>query len=89
MRDPFHSSHRDAEHVDVAHHALLQPAPSGLIRVDSRRWFLQPTWRETCHRQLDAEEKPRASGRFANCDNPCALGKHYENIDDMALPLGL
>jgi uncharacterized protein (DUF1501 family) len=41
MRDQFHTARHDAEHAGAARRALLQPAPSDLIRLGSRRWFLQ------------------------------------------------
>ncbi len=40
MPDHFHRAHA-AEHVAAARRSLLQPAPTDLIRVGSRRWFLQ------------------------------------------------
>ena len=33
--------HRDAEHAGTAWYNPLQPAGSDLIRVGSRRWFVQ------------------------------------------------
>lgn len=40
MNDPNHDSHH-AQHAAAAGHSPLQPAASDLIRVGSRRWFLQ------------------------------------------------
>ena len=36
-----HSGRHDAEHAGAVCHSPLQPAASDLIRVGSRRWFLQ------------------------------------------------
>jgi hypothetical protein len=41
MRQRFHSIGHDAEHSGAAQRARLQPPAGDLIRVGSRRWFLQ------------------------------------------------
>jgi hypothetical protein len=41
MTNPFRATHHDAEHASVACRSPFQPATSDLIRVGSRRWFLQ------------------------------------------------
>jgi uncharacterized protein DUF1501 len=41
MRDLLHTVCHNAEHAGAARRARLQPAASDLIRVGSRRWFLQ------------------------------------------------
>src|SRR5438876_11667434 len=40
MPDPSHPTH-GADHAAASSHNPLQPAASDLIRVGSRRWFLQ------------------------------------------------
>jgi hypothetical protein len=37
----FHSTHHDTEHAGAIYRSTMQPAGSDLIRVGSRRWFLQ------------------------------------------------
>jgi uncharacterized protein (DUF1501 family) len=39
--NPFHRSHHDAEHAGARGRAPLQPVAADLVRVGSRRWFLQ------------------------------------------------
>src|SRR5262245_57362313 len=41
MTDLSRSARHDAEHAGAGRRALLQPAASDLIRVGSRRWFVQ------------------------------------------------
>src|SRR5256885_16594204 len=41
MMDSLHSTRHDAAHVGAVRRSPLQPAASDLIRVGSRRWFLQ------------------------------------------------
>jgi uncharacterized protein (DUF1501 family) len=41
MTNSFRASHHDAEHAGAACRSPFQPATSDLIRVGSRRWFLQ------------------------------------------------
>ncbi|HEV8067768.1 MAG TPA: DUF1501 domain-containing protein, partial [Planctomycetaceae bacterium] len=41
MTTTSHTGHHDAEHASAVCHSPLQPAVSDLIRVGSRRWFLQ------------------------------------------------
>jgi uncharacterized protein (DUF1501 family) len=41
MTDSFRATHHDAEHAGAARRSPFQPAPADLIRVGSRRWFLQ------------------------------------------------
>src|SRR5262245_51376225 len=41
MTNSSHPTRHDAEHADAVCRSPLQPAASDLIRVGSRRWFLQ------------------------------------------------
>src|SRR6516165_12639802 len=41
MTNTSHTGHYNAEHATAACRTSLQPAASDLIRVGSRRWFLQ------------------------------------------------
>src|SRR5438874_1455630 len=41
MTDSSHPSRHDAEHAGAACRSPLQPAAADLVRVGSRRWFLQ------------------------------------------------
>ena len=41
MTTTSHKGRHDVEHAAAVRHSLLQPAASDLIRVGSRRWFLQ------------------------------------------------
>jgi uncharacterized protein (DUF1501 family) len=41
MTTPSHTGRHDAEHATAVCHSPFQPASSDLIRVGSRRWFLQ------------------------------------------------
>jgi uncharacterized protein (DUF1501 family) len=41
MRNPFQPGRHDLEHAGAAERALLEPPATDLIRVGSRRWFLQ------------------------------------------------
>src|SRR5262245_21326641 len=41
MTNSSHRTRHDAEHAGAAGRSPLQPAPADLIRVGSRRWFLQ------------------------------------------------
>jgi uncharacterized protein (DUF1501 family) len=41
MTNSFRAPHHDAEHAGAAGRSPFQPAPADLIRVGSRRWFLQ------------------------------------------------
>src|SRR5262245_3519842 len=41
MTTTSHTGHHDAEHAVSVRHFPLRPAVSDLIRVGSRRWFLQ------------------------------------------------
>lgn len=61
-----HSARHDAEHRGAGRRALLQPAASDLIRVGSRRWFVQTGLAGMAGLSLPAFLRSRAQGAAEN-----------------------
>ena len=74
MTTPSHTGRHDAEHTAAVCHSPLQPAASDLIRVGSRRWFLQTGLAGMAGMSLPDLLRCRAQGAVAaRADNKAVI----------------
>jgi uncharacterized protein (DUF1501 family) len=73
MNDSSHRRRHEAEHAGALCRSLLQPAASDLIRVGSRRWFLQTGLAGVAGLSLPDLLRCRAQGAGSNADKKAVI----------------